>query len=234
MIIRILIAAFTSFVGGICYLTGLSRLMNALLLSFGGLMSIFLGAVFLLPTSEDVLGFPVYGKGGSWPFFVLAVILFIMAGLQLILKRKKGTPELLGVQHGKFLIGGFFGCLTSIFLPAFFWFPSEEKRVLVEQSSLAVQVLIGTCFFILCLSGSLYLLYRAGRGGTEYRPDFMQRVVLALFAIFQLDKIPAFIAYLLIYSPETQIIFPGSAAFALAAYIPVGVFLWYVSAAMPR
>lgn len=234
MIIRILIAGFASLVGGVCYLTGLSRLMNALLLSFGGLMASFLGAVFLLPTSQDILGFPVYGKGGSWPFFVLAIIFCIMAGLQLVLKRKACLAETLGVQHGKFLISGLAGCLVSIFLPAFFWFPSDEKRLMVEESSLGVDVFIGTIVFIFCLTVSLYLLYRAGRGGTKQRPDFMQRVVLALFAIFQLDKIPAFIAYLLIYSPETQIIFPGSAAFALAAYIPVGVFLWYTSTMLAK
>ena len=53
----------------------------------------------------------------------------------------------------------------------------------------------------------------------------MRRFVLALFAFFQLYKMPALVAYLLIYSPETHIVFPKLAALALAGYLPVGLFL---------
>ncbi len=134
---------------------------------------------------------------------------------------------MLSAQHGKFLVGGLLGCLTAIFCPAFFWFPSEERRLAVAESALGMEVFIGTLLFIVLFFGSLYLLYRASLGGTAGRPDFMQRVVLAIFAVLQFDKIPALIAYLLIYSPETQIIFPAVAAFALASYIGVGGFFWF-------
>ena len=53
----------------------------------------------------------------------------------------------------------------------------------------------------------------------------MRRFVLGLFTFFQFDKLPVLVAYLLIYSPETEVIFPNIAALALASYIPVGIFL---------
>ena len=36
---------------------------------------------------------------------------------------------------------------------------------------------------------------------------------------------PLLVAYLLIYSPETKVVFPYLAALALTSYIPVGIFL---------
>jgi hypothetical protein len=53
----------------------------------------------------------------------------------------------------------------------------------------------------------------------------MRRFVLGFFAFFQFDKMPLLVAYLLIYSPETQVIFPNIAALALASYLPVCIFL---------
>ena len=53
----------------------------------------------------------------------------------------------------------------------------------------------------------------------------MSRFVPALFSVFHLDKVPALAAYLLVYSSEPELVFPKIAALALAAYIPVSVFL---------
>jgi hypothetical protein len=53
----------------------------------------------------------------------------------------------------------------------------------------------------------------------------MRRFVLGLFTVLQLDKMPLLVAYLLIYSPETKVVFPYGAALALASYVPVGIFL---------
>ncbi len=227
IIVRLLIAGFASFVGGVCYLTGLKKLMSALLLAFGCIISLFFGIIFLIPNSENILGFPVFGLGGSWPFFLLAAVLACGAIIILLKERVVDEYEVLSAQHGKFLVFGLLGCVTAIFCPAFFWFPSEERRLAVAESALGLEVFIGTLVFIVLFFGSLYLLYRASLGGTEGRPDFMQRVVLAIFAVLQLEKIPALIAYLLIYSPETQIIFPAVAAFALASYVGVGIFFWF-------
>ena len=52
----------------------------------------------------------------------------------------------------------------------------------------------------------------------------MRKFVLALFSVLHLDKMPALVSYLLIYSPETHVVFPGLAALALAGYIPLGFF----------
>lgn len=226
MIARILIIAFTSVVGAVCYLNGMNRLMSALLLAFGSLMAFVFGLLFVLPNSESILGFPVYGQGSSGLFFALAVLLAIGTVLILLKKSDIASYEHIAVEHFKFFAGGLLTSVVAIFLPAFFWFPSEEKRVLVEESALATQAFIGTCFYLVCWMGALYLFYRASRGGTPNRPDLMLRLVLAVFAFFQLDKIPVLIAYLLIYSPETQVVFPGVAAFALASYIPMLFFLW--------
>lgn len=69
------------------------------------------------------------------------------------------------------------------------------------------------------------MLYLASKGMTENRPDMMRRFVPALFAFCHLDKMPALVAYLLIYSPETHVVFPKIAALALAGYIPIAIFL---------
>ena len=76
---------------------------------------------------------------------------------------------------------------------------------------------------------SLYLFYKASKGSADKYPDLMRRVVLALFGIFQFDKMPAFVAFLMIYSPESKIIYPSIAALALSAYIPVSYFLLKLS-----
>lgn len=226
MIARILLIVFTSVVGAVCYLSGMNRLISALLLAFGSLLAFVFGLIFVLPNSENILGFPVYGQGSGVLFFVLAFILVVCTCLILLKKSKKISYEQIAAEHLKFFAGGILASITAIFLPAFFWFPSEEQRVLVEESVLATQAFIGTCFYVICWIGALYLFYRASKGGTLHRPDLMRRLVLAVFAFFQLDKIPALIAYLLIYSPETQVVFPGVAAFALASYIPMSFFLW--------
>lgn len=227
MIVRIFIAGFASLVGGVSYLSGLSRLMNGLLLGFGALMAFFLGTLFILPSGEDILGFPVQAMASGIPFYVL-MVLFVGLALVLLLKPPKpGKREALSGRHAKFLAGGLAGCLASVFLPVIFWFPSNVRRMSVDETVLGYQVLAGVCFFLLILSAALYLLYRSTRGQTEGQRDFMQRIVLAIFAVLQLDKIPAFIAYLLVYSPDTQVIFPGLAAVALAGYLPVGLFLWF-------
>lgn len=230
MIIRVLLAGFASFVGGICYLSGLTRLMSSLLLGFGCIISLFFGAIFAIPNSENILGFPVHGTGGAWPFFVLAALLAVITIFLLAKKPSQVKYEQLSSVHAKFLGGGLATSFASIFIPGFFWFPSESRRLTVDQTSLGVEVFVGTIIYLIGISCSLYLFYRATRGGTEGRTDFMKRVVLALYAFFHLDKIPVLIAYLLIYSPETQIIFPKLAALALASYIPVAIFLWKTGA----
>ena len=112
-----------------------------------------------------------------------------------------------------------------MFLPAFLWFPSEESRLAAETLTLGLKVLAGVCIYLVGCCVALYLLYRASRGTTSNHPDLMRRFVPALFSFCHLDKMPALVAYLLIYSPETHIIFPKIAALALAAYVPMGIFL---------
>lgn len=227
MIVRIFIAGFASVVGGVSYLSGLNRLMNGLLLAFGSLMAFFFGTVFYLPSGEDILGFPVQSRAVAIPFYLL-MLLFAACALILLLKpAKSGRRELLQAKHGKFLAAGVGGCLASIFLPVVLWFPSAARRLEVDEAVLGYQVLAGVCVFLLLFAAGLYFLYRATRGQTEEQRDGMQRLVLALFAVLQLDKIPALIAYLLVASPETGVIFPGLAAVALAGYLPVAIFLWF-------
>ncbi len=229
MIIRIFIAGFTSLVGGISYLSGLNRLMNALLLGFGSLMAFFFGTVFFLPSGEDILGFPVQSTADGVPFYGLALLLAAIALILLLKPARPGKREMLQAKHGRFLAGGVAGCLASIFLPVVLWFPSNARRLAADETVLGYQVLAGVCFFLLVLSTGLYFLYRSTRGETEQQRNVMQRFVLAIFAVLQLDKIPALIAYLLVYSPETQVIFPGLAALALAGYLPVALFLWFTA-----
>ena len=229
MIIRIFLAGFTSFVGGICFLSGLMRLMSGLLIGFGIFSSLFFGIVFLMPSNEDKLWFPVH-DASAWPFFLLAVILGLMT-VWLFLKRKETAPvEPLNSVHFKSLAGGLFLYLCSLFIPAFFWFPSEEKRLAADVSKLGLEVFSGVCVYLVASSIALWLLYRASKGVTEDHPDLMRRFVPALFAFCQLDKMPALIAYLLIYSPETQVVFSKLAALALAGYIPIAIFLAVICA----
>lgn len=225
MIIRILIAGFASSVTGMSYLVGLARLTTALLLGFGSLVAFVFGLLFLLPPEEGRLWFPLYGEAPPWPFFIIGVLL---VGAVVLVFRQKSDFEVVeevSGDHFKFLLGGIGGYLLSFFTAVYFWFPSEARKLAADESDLAVGALVGTSVFFLGLTVSLYLLYRASLGSSPERPDLMRRFVLALFAFLQFDKLPALAAYLLVYSPETPVIFPHMAAFALAAYIPVALFL---------
>jgi hypothetical protein len=225
MIVRILIAGFASFVSGLGYLTGLSRLMTALLVGFGGLSSLLLGGLFLLPVDQERLLFPIYEKVPAWPYLVLAALLFAMVAGLFLVKAKPADAEQVSSTHFKYLIGGISGYLTSLFLSSIYWFPSDERRIAAGASGLSTEVLVGTVFFLLGISGSCYLFYKASKGNNEQNPDLMRRFVLAFFTFIQFDKIPLLVAYLLISAPETGIIFPNIAALALSAYIPVAAFL---------
>ncbi|MFT5699515.1 MAG: hypothetical protein ACI8ZB_002375 [Desulforhopalus sp.] len=225
MIVRILIAGFASFVSGLSYLTGLTRLMTALLVGFGAFSSLFFGGLFLLPVDQERLIFPIYEKVPAWPYFVLGVILLGMVVALFLIKSKPAISEQVSTVHFKYLLGGICGYLTSLFLSSIYWFPSDEKRLASDVSSLSTEVLLGTVIFLLGICGSCYLFYKASKGNSEENPDLMRRFVLAFFTFIQLDKVPLLVAYLLIYAPDTGVIFPNIAALALSAYIPVAVFL---------
>jgi len=225
MIIRVLLVLFISGGSGICYLAGFARLMSALLIGFGALASIFFGIIFVVPEENRKLWFPVYGDGAAWPFFLLALILAGIVALALSKRRENVPPETVSAMHLQYAIGGFFAYLFSLFLPTLLWFPSDERRLSLDSATLGLHVFYGTCLYIVGTVAALYLFYKASKGVISNYPDFMRRVILAGFAILQFDKMPAFIAFLLIYSPETQIIYPSIAVFALSAYIPVSLFL---------
>jgi hypothetical protein len=225
MIVRILIAAFASFVSGFSYLVGLHRLMTALLVGFGGLSSLFFGVLFLLPADKARLIFPISENVPSWPYFILGLVLLGMVGGLFLVKAQPADFEEVSSKHFKYMLGGIVGYLTSLFFSSLFWFPSDETRRSVAESTLSTEVLIGTVIFILGVCGSCYLLYRASKGSSESNPDLMRRFVLALFAFFQFDKMPLLVAYLLLNTQETGVVFPNIAALAFAAYIPVSLFL---------
>ena len=225
MIVRIVIAGFSSVVSGVCYLSGLMRIMSALLMGFGVLAALFFGILFLLPSNDDRLLFPIYGAGASWPFFLLGAVLAGLIGWLFLDKSQPAGEQQVTASHFKYLGAGLFTYLCALFLPAFLWFPSEERRVASEASTLGLEVFIGVCLYLAGCCIALFLLYRASRGTTSTHPDLMRRFVPALFSVCHLDKMPALVAYLLIYSPETHVIFPKIAALALAAYIPIGIFL---------
>lgn len=229
MIIRILFVVFISGAAGICYLAGYARLMSALLIAFGALASLFFGIVFVVPHESMELWFPVYGDGEAWPFFLLALVLAGMAALAFSQKKEKPPRQRFSSLHFQFCIGGFFAYLFSVFLPSLLWFPSDEKRLSLDASTLGLHVFFGTCLYILGSMAALYLFYKASKGVVEGYPDMMRKIVLALFSVVQFDKMPAFVAFLLIYSPETRIIYPSVAALALCAYIPVAFFLLKLS-----
>lgn len=225
MIVRILVAGFASFVAGLSYLTGLARLMTAFLLGFGALCSLVAGIILQLPVDENRLLLPVYEKVSAWPFFLIAAVL---AGLVAALFLMKGTPaeeEEVSASHFKYLAGGILSYLASMFLSSVYWFPSDAVRRAADPSSLTAEVLFGTCLFLAGVTVSCAMLYRASKGSSDRHPDLMRRFVLGLFTFLQLDKMPLLVAYLLIYSPETRVVFPHIAALALASYLPVGVFL---------
>lgn len=229
MIVRIVIAVFISGASGICYLAGLTRLMSALLVGLGSLASFFFGILFMVSAEQRELWFPVYGQGTSWPFFLIAAVLAVMVILFFVKKSEPIEVEKISSGHVKYFLAAFFGYLLSIFLPALLWFPSDEKRLGLDASALGNHMFLGTCLYLFGTVVSLYFFYRASRGATAQYPDLMRRVVLAIFSVVHFDKVPIFIAFLLVYSPETRIIYPLIAAFSLSAYIPVGVFLLKLS-----
>ena len=225
MIVRILLAGFSSIVSGVCYLSGLVRIMSGLLLGFGVLAALFFGIVFLIPASDDRLWFPIYGGGASWPFFLLALCLAGLISYLFFDKPQPADEQQVTGYHFKYLGAGLFTYLCALFIPAFLWFPSEERRLAADVSTLGLEVLIGVCLYLIGCCVALYFLHRASHGTAPNHPDLMRRFVPALFSVCHLDKMPALVAYLLIYSPETHVIFPKIAALALAAYIPMGIFL---------
>lgn len=225
MIIRLLIAGFASIVAGVSYLTGLTRLMTGLLLGFGSFSSFFFGILFILPVDSERLFFPIYEKVPSWPYFLLGAILFIMTVALFLIRVRSVRSEQVSSYHFKCFIGGVGGYLTSLFFSSLYWFPSDAKRLSAENSALTGEVLAGTALFLTGVSISCILFYLASRGRNERSPDLMRRFVLAFFAFFHFDKMPLLVAYLLIYSPETKVIFPNIAALALSSYIPVGLLL---------
>ena len=227
MIVRIVIALFISLVSGVCYMAGLTRLISALLISFGVICALFFGIVFLLPPGSDRISFAVSAHGASWPFFLLALILVALIGYLYLHKPKSSSSpgfEELGPPHLRLLGGGVLLYVVSLFLPVLLWFPSENTVAGGDQSQLETMVLIGVLIFVAGISVALYLIYRSTRGGTEDNPELMSRFVPALFSVFHFDKVPALVAYLLVYSAEPQLVFPKIAALALAAYIPVALF----------
>ena len=228
MIVRIVIALLISMVSGVCYMAVLTRLISALLISFGVICALFFGVVFLLPPGSDRISFGVSAHGASWPFFLLALMLMGLIVYLYLHKPKNNNSmgfEELGPTHLRKLGGGALLYLVSLFLPVLLWFPSENTITTGEQSQIETMVLIGVLVFIAGISAALYLIYQSTKGGTEANPELMSRFVPALFSVFHLDKVPALVAYLLVYSAEPQLVFPKIAALALAAYIPVALFL---------
>lgn len=225
MIVRILVAGFASLVAGLSYLTGLARIMTGFLLGFGALCSLAAGILFLLPVDEKRLVLPVYEEVPAWPYFLIAVILLGMVAVLFLQKASPAREEPVAARHFQYLLGGSIGYVASMFLSSVFWFPSDAVRRSADSAALTTEVLFGTGLFLVGVTLSCILLYRASKGSSERHPDLMRRFVLGLFTFLQLDKMPLLVAYLLIYSPETKVVFPYSAALALASYIPVGVFL---------
>jgi hypothetical protein len=225
MVVRLLIAFFASFVAGLSYLTGLARMMTGLLLGFGAFCSFFFGVLFVMPADADRLVLPLYEKVPPWPYFLLGAILAGMTLALFLVKVKPTEGEQVSPVHFKYLLGGIGGYLVSLFGSSVYWFPSDAKRLSVDASRLTVEVLVGTILFLVGISVSCYLFYRASKGTSDRHPDLMRRFVLGFFSFFQLDKMPLLVAYLLLYSPETQVVFSNIAALALASYLPVAVFL---------
>lgn len=231
MIVRIVIALFVSLVSGMCYMTGLTKLMSGLLIGFGAISALFFGIVFLLPPNSQKISFAVTAPGASWPFFLLALVLIFLIGFLFLYKPKKQDAagfEPLGSSHLKLYAGGILLYLVSLFLPVVLWFPADNATFGPGDRP-ELMLLIGVLIFISGASAALYLIYRASRGGTGDNPNLMRRLVPALFSVFHFDKIPALVAYLLIYSEQPELVFAKIAALALAAYIPVALLLIKIS-----
>jgi hypothetical protein len=226
MIVRIFIAVFTSLVGGLAYITGLARLMTAFLLGFSAFCAIGLGVIFSLPEkSKGYLFFPVFEKAQAWPYFAVGVVLLLMIAPLFLLKSRPAPAVEVSATHYKTFVAAIATYLVSLFGSSVYWFPSDALRRSADAATLGSEVLVGTCLFLGGVTLSCYLFHRASRGGSERHPDLMRRFVLGFFAFFQMDKVPVLVTYLLIYSPETGVIFPHLAALALAAAIPIGIFL---------
>jgi hypothetical protein len=225
MLVRILIGGFASIVSGLGFITGLTRLMSGLLLGFGTCCSFFFALIFFLPVDSKRLLLPVYEPVPFWPYLLLGTILAALTVSLFYFHPKPLPSEPIAGKHFKYLLGGVAGYLLSIFVPSVFWFPSDKTRIGVQSSVLAWEVLLGTGLFLVGVSFSSYLLYRATRGGSDKQPDLMRRFVLGLFAFMQLDKVPLLVTYLLIYAPDSQVIFPNIGALALCSYLPVAALL---------
>ena len=228
MVVRIIIALFISVVSGACYLSGLTRLISSLLITFGVICGLFFGLVFLLPPGSERITFAVSTEGESWPFFLVSLILIGMIAYLYLHKPKGSTTasnEELGSLHLRRLGFGVLLYVVSLFLPVLLWFPSDSTMATGNKSQLEIMLLVGVLIFIVGISAALYLIYGATKGGTQDNPTLMSRFVPALFSVFHLDKVPALAAYLLVYSSPPELVFPKIAALALAAYIPVAVFL---------
>ena len=220
---------FLSGACGICYLAGYLRIMSGLLVFFGSLAALFFGLLFSISEMSRNLQFPVDGDGGGLLFIVLAVFLCAMAMYIVFSKEGITRQEEISSSHFRYLFGGIFVYLISIFLASYFWFPSDELRLQADSVSLGRYVLLGTVLFLLGQVISLYLFHCASKGGLPGNPDLMRRLVLALFAVFHLDKIPLLFAFLLVYSPEAQAIYPWCVLLVLGGYIPTSIFLLLVS-----
>jgi hypothetical protein len=228
MVVRIIIALFISVVSGACYLAGLTRLISSLLITFGVICGFFFGLVFLLPPGSERITFAVNAEGESWPFFLVSLILIGMIAFLYLYKPKASKApanEELGSLHLRKLGFGVLLYLVSLFLPVLLWFPSDSTMASGDKSQLEIMLLVGVLIFIAGISAALYLIYGATLGGTRENPTLMSRFVPALFSVFHFDKVPALAAYLLVYSSPPELVFPKIAALALAAYIPVSVFL---------
>ncbi|MBM9604022.1 hypothetical protein [Desulfopila inferna] len=229
MIIRIILVLFVSGASAISYMAGYARVMSGLLIGFGALASVFFGILFVVPQQNRQLWFPIYGDGAAWPFFLLALILAGIAALLFSGRKESAEEETVSSHHFQYFIGGFFAYILSVFLPALLWFPSDEKRLSMDSGTLGMYVFAGTCLYLIGTMAALFLFYKASKGVAPDYPDLMRKIILALFSMLHFDKVPAFVSFLLIYSPETRIIYPSIAALALSAYIPVSFFLLKLS-----
>lgn len=225
MLIRIGIAIFASFVTSFSYFSGLARLTTGLLLGLGLLGSMSFGVMFLLPAESEGVLFPAFVEVTPWPYFVVALLLALMIASLYLVKAKTVVEERVTVTHFKLLIGGIIGYLASLFLASVYLFPSAASLAADGPQILKTKIIVGGVLYLVGISISCYLLYRASKGGSETHPDLMRRTILGLFALLQLDKVPLLITYLLIYSPETVRIFPEIGGIALLSYLPVGLFL---------
>lgn len=229
MIVRILLAAFTSLVAGVCFGAGLLRLMSALLVGFGACAAVFFGVLFLLPPNDPTLTFSVAGPGDSWPFFLIGAGLCVVIGWLLLKKTVPAAEEELAPRHWRLLGFGLLIYLCSLVLPVLFWFPSDEMRHTLSVDTMHLLVLAGVLFYLAGTAWALLLFYRASRGTTPEKPDVMRRLVLIIFSVAHMDKLPVLVAYLLVFSEEPDMVFPGAAALALVGYFLIAWFLARVS-----